>query len=65
MLQSVSLCIVGDEGKEMEIYIPNWTWYDWYTLDRVAHPGYNITVQTPLDYIGVSITAPDPYSIPY
>ena len=48
---------VGDEGKELEVYLPPSTWYDWYTLDAWTPAGNSSirVVETPLDYISVSI----------
>jgi len=50
------MCI-GFEGKEMDVYLPADTWYDWYTHQRLTNGSESkvlTNVQTPLDHVPVS-----------
>ena len=45
----------GDEGKQLQLYLPSTTWYDWYTQNSVTDTGgVTITVDTPRDMLPVS-----------
>ena len=49
----------GDDGKKLDVYLPPAKWYDWYTYQAVTDKGgMNISVDTPVDYLPVSLAMP-------
>lgn len=47
----------GDDGKELDVFLPKSVWYDWYTHEQVSDGlvPKQLKVPTPLDHVPVSI----------